>query len=174
MAWCWDLPLYCVANHFTFLKCIKSRYAPPPHTHTNAFSISNHSTDSAPLRDPCSPLNMQENITVGKHTLRVRGLGDFHACKRALVPVLLNSSLATATALPFSGCSGTSCQISTFQKPSQKYDSLEFYGTSEFWYTMRDVLRIGGEYRGATFESAAKVHTVDWPFSLSHLMVVTC
>ena len=127
------------------------------------YSISNHSTDSAPLRDPCSPLNMQENITVGKHTLRVRGLGDFNACKRALVPVLLNSSLATATPFP-SGCSGTSCQISAFQKPSQKYDSLEFYGTSEFWYTMRDVLRIGGEYKVATFESAAKVHQVDCLF----------
>jgi len=104
---------------------------------------------------------MQENITVGRHALRVRGLGDFSACKTALAPVLLNSTLATATPLPDSSCSGTSCKISEFQRPSQKYDSLEFYGTSEFWYTMRDVLRIGGKYSAAVFESAAKVRPVD-------------
>lgn len=38
---------------------------------------------------------------------------------------------------------------------SLKYKSLDFYGTSEFWYTMRDVLRIGGHYTTYSFEKAS-------------------
>ncbi len=29
---------------------------------------------------------------------------------------------------------------------------MDFYGTSEFWYTMRDVLGIGGAYSAPQFE----------------------
>lgn len=36
-----------------------------------------------------------------------------------------------------------------------KYESLDFYGTSEFWYTMRDVLRIEGHYTAYSYERAA-------------------
>lgn len=36
-----------------------------------------------------------------------------------------------------------------------KYESLDFYGTSEVWYTMRDVLRVGGHYTAYSFEEAA-------------------
>jgi len=32
---------------------------------------------------------------------------------------------------------------------------MDFYGTSEFWYTMRDILRIGGHYTAYSFQSAA-------------------
>ena len=35
------------------------------------------------------------------------------------------------------------------------YKSMEFYGTSEFWYTMRDVLRLGGDYKARNFMTAA-------------------
>lgn len=36
-----------------------------------------------------------------------------------------------------------------------KYDTLDFYGTSEFWYTMRDVLQIGGHYTVYSYEKAS-------------------
>ena len=35
------------------------------------------------------PLGMEENVTVDNHVLKVRGLGDFSGCKRALLPILL-------------------------------------------------------------------------------------
>ena len=38
------------------------------------------------------PLGMEENVTVDDHVLRVRGLGDFSGCKRALLPILLGAS----------------------------------------------------------------------------------
>ena len=38
---------------------------------------------------------------------------------------------------------------------SVQYESMEFYGTSEFWYTMRDVLRLGAQYKARNFEAAA-------------------
>ena len=38
------------------------------------------------------PLGMEENVTVDYHVLKVRGLGDFSGCKRALLPILLGAS----------------------------------------------------------------------------------
>ena len=38
------------------------------------------------------PLGMEENVTVDAHVLKVRGVGDFRGCKKALLPVLFPSS----------------------------------------------------------------------------------
>ena len=48
-----------------------------------------------------------------------------------------------------------SCLFSYRPAVSVNYESMEFYGTSEFWYTMRDVLRLGGDYKARNFETAA-------------------
>lgn len=45
------------------------------------------------------PLGMEENVTVDEHVLKVRGLGDFHGCKRALLPILLGTSDSEAVSL---------------------------------------------------------------------------
>ena len=42
------------------------------------------------LRDPCSPLDYVENITIDGHSIKIRGLGDFKGCKRALLPLVQN------------------------------------------------------------------------------------
>lgn len=113
----------------------------------------NHNGSQLPLaivRDPCIPLHMQESMEVGVVTLKLRGLGDFHACRRALTALLKENS---------TGCSQDSgCQQPSFKRPPVSYDSLPFYGTSEFWYSMRDVLGMGGAYQAASFEKTAKEH----------------
>lgn len=39
------------------------------------------------------------------------------------------------------------------------FSNSEFYGFSEFFYCMEDVLRIGGQYDSDKYSQAAKVHT---------------
>ena len=39
-----------------------------------------------------------------------------------------------------------------------EYRHLEFYGLSEFWYSMHDLLMVGEDYSRADFERAAKVN----------------
>jgi Golgi nucleoside diphosphatase len=42
-------------------------------------------------------------------------------------------------------------------QPPIVFRNSEFYGFSEFWYTMEDVFRIGGLYGSKKFEEEAKV-----------------
>ena len=45
----------------------------------------------------------------------------------------------------------------SFKRPPVKFSKLEFFGTSEFFYTMRDTLRIAGQYTASKFNAKAKV-----------------
>ena len=112
-----------------------------------------------PVPDPCLPLNMEETIALGQKTLTLRGTGSFDVCRTALRPVLKgNASLE---------CTDKTCKVAhSFKKPPVKYTNLEFFGTSEFFYTMRDTLRIAGEYSVNKFNTRAKVH--------SHVCVCVC
>lgn len=103
------------------------------------------------LQDPCSPLGMYEDIAAEDRTLSLRGTGDFDSCRAALLPVLLGNATQ-------SSCVDRTCRVaSSFQRPAVKYNHLEFLGTSEFFYTMRDVLRMAGNYDADSFERSAKV-----------------
>jgi len=42
-------------------------------------------------------------------------------------------------------------------QPEVNFDNSEFYGFSEFHYTMEDILRIGGKYDYAHFRRSAQV-----------------
>lgn len=101
--------------------------------------------------DPCAPVDMQESVAVAGRTLMLQGTGEFASCKRAVLPILQASS----------NCSegGAACLSSTFTAPPINA-KMEFYGFSEFWYTMEDVFRMGGAYDKHQFEEAATVsHT---------------
>ena len=37
------------------------------------------------------------------------------------------------------------------------YGEVEFYGFSEYWYSMHDVLRIGGQYSASKMKQAVEV-----------------
>ena len=86
-------------------------------------------------------------------TLSLHGSGDFDSCRAALLPVLLGN----ATQSP---CVDRTCRVaSSFKRPAVKYQLLEFLGTSEFFYTTRDVLRMAGSYDADSFERSAKVRS---------------
>ena len=103
------------------------------------------------VTSPCLPPDLTENITLGEdHHVRLKGAGNFHGCKRALL-ALLNKGKASRP------CVDGLCH-DTFSVPGGvEYRHLEFYGLSEFWYSMHDLLMVGGDYKHAEFERAAKV-----------------
>ncbi|XP_064382622.1 ectonucleoside triphosphate diphosphohydrolase 7-like [Halichondria panicea] len=114
------------------------------------FNTSNHTALRGPiLKDPCSQQGLTENVTLSANRwVRVRGSGNFPSCRTALL---------TGTAVSNGSCGPKAClegEKSAFEKPPGYlgYASMNFYGTSEFWYTMRDVLGIGGAYSAREFE----------------------
>ena len=114
--------------------------------------------DALPVRlfDPCAPVDMREGVPVSGRTLTLHGTGEFSACKRALLPILQTPS----------NCSvgGAACTSDTFTAPPIS-EEMEFYGFSEFWYTMQDVFKMGGAYEKQQFEEAAIVrHRTHTPF----------
>ena len=38
------------------------------------------------------PLGREENVTVDRHIMKVRGVGDFKGCKKALLPILVGGT----------------------------------------------------------------------------------
>ena len=107
------------------------------------------------LLDPCAPVDMHEAVTSGGRALTLHGTGDFGACKSALLPILQGPS----------NCSeeqSTACTSDVLSAPPIDI-KMEFYGFSEFWYTMDDVLRMGGAYEKHKFEEAASVSCCSLP-----------
>ena len=45
-----------------------------------------------------------------------------------------------------------------------RLENKEFYGFSEFWYTMEDVLGLGGVYHQDIFEEASEVNAHIWTY----------
>ena len=109
-------------------------------------------TTSEEVKDPCLPSNMEETVTLEDKTLTLRGTGDFVSCRTALRPVLQGNATAE--------CNDRTCKVThSFAKPPVRFTNLEFFGTSEFFYTMRDTLRIAGHYSATDFSRRAQVQS---------------
>ena len=101
---------------------------------------------SPEILDPCLPQGM---VLEGRENpyYKFKGLGDYHKCQEALIP-LLNASVP---------CPVQPCTFNGVYQPEINFYNSEFYGFSEFWYTMEDVYRIGGQYEADIFDAQAKV-----------------
>lgn len=101
------------------------------------------------IRDPC----LQAGLTVKarepeyEENYNFTGTGNYFECKEALIP-LLNLSIP---------CNVMPCSMNGVHQPTISYHNSQFYGFSEFWYTMEDVFRIGGLYEHEIFETHARV-----------------
>lgn len=105
-------------------------------------------TSSAyPLRDPCLPQSLEETVSQDKKDLFLKGSGDYDKCQERLKP-LLNLTVP---------CEKEPCSFNGIFQPDVRFNNSEFYGFSEYWYCMEDVLRIGGVYEYEKFQKAAKV-----------------
>ncbi|XP_047236257.1 ectonucleoside triphosphate diphosphohydrolase 4 isoform X2 [Girardinichthys multiradiatus] len=100
-------------------------------------------TAESPLLDPCLPTDLQDEIGPSTQRLHLRGTGDFDECRQILQP-FLNRTNESQTSL------------SGIFQPTIDYSNSQFYGFSEFYYCMEDVLRMGGDYNASKYAQAAK------------------
>ncbi|XP_078587377.1 ectonucleoside triphosphate diphosphohydrolase 4-like isoform X1 [Branchiostoma floridae x Branchiostoma japonicum] len=101
---------------------------------------------STSIRDPCLPRDMPlEHTTQDDRHIHFKGTGDYSACRINLQP-FLNKTVP---------CQKQPCSFNGVYQPNIDFKNSEFYGFSEFWYSMEDVLRIGGKYEYKKFEKAA-------------------
>ena len=100
------------------------------------------------IYDPCLPKHMLDTVTLedGRH-MTVEGTGNWLHCQDASRS-LLNQSVT---------CMKKPCSINGVFQPEIDYYNSAFYGFSEFWYTMEDVMRMGGHYDYNQFSKASKV-----------------
>ncbi|XP_056227004.1 ectonucleoside triphosphate diphosphohydrolase 7-like isoform X2 [Seriola aureovittata] len=99
-------------------------------------------SEEKPYLDPCLPVGLSESVVRGNHTLHLRGQGDWARCQEAVQPFLGLHN-------------GTMSPGGIYQAPIN-FSNSEFYGFSEFYYCMEDVLRIGGQYDSDKYSRAAK------------------
>ena len=126
--------------------------------------------------DPCLPVNYLENVTLpinpdqftvgneddstqrelreqlrsDSNTVYMKGTGDWEKCYESLKPFASSKE-------SYSKCASSSCPDAGIKVPSIQFESSEFFGFSEFWYSMEDVLRMGGPYMANKFHDAARV-----------------
>ncbi|XP_077991971.1 ectonucleoside triphosphate diphosphohydrolase 4-like isoform X2 [Glandiceps talaboti] len=115
---------------------------------------------NTPIQDPCLPSDMPDEIKdTSDKKYYLRGTGDFDACRSKILPLL-------DLQMP---CQKEPCSINGVYQPHFSYHNSEFYGFSEFWYSMEDVLRMGGPYDYVTFQKAAKNFcSSKWPVLEEH------
>lgn len=109
--------------------------------------------ETHPITDQCFPSGMKrktvDDAKVDHHFL---GSGNFDKCKAELLPL-------TNKTVP---CRHHPCSVNGVHQPSID-SSMEFFGFSEFWYTMEDVFGIGGHYNYDSFTAKAKEFcSKDW------------
>ncbi|XP_062244276.1 ectonucleoside triphosphate diphosphohydrolase 7-like [Platichthys flesus] len=98
-------------------------------------------TEDKPYLDPCLPAGLSDTVVRENRTLYLRGQGTWAECQRSV--------------LPFLGLhNGTMSPGGVYQAPIN-FSNSEFYGFSEFYYCMEDVLRIGGQYDSEKYSRAA-------------------
>ncbi|KAM6939744.1 ectonucleoside triphosphate diphosphohydrolase 7-like [Xenentodon cancila] len=99
-------------------------------------------SEDKPYLDPCLPVGMSDTVVRDNRTLYLRGQGDWTRCQEAVRPFLGLHN-------------GTMSPQGVYQAPIN-FSNSEFFGFSEFFYCMEDVLRIGGRYHSEKYAQAAK------------------
>ncbi|XP_059083836.1 ectonucleoside triphosphate diphosphohydrolase 7-like isoform X2 [Tigriopus californicus] len=134
-------------------------------------------TSQQRIKDPCLPFHFDDSVTInldpnmyhipfnlsdnfGPSTqIHLTGTGNWRKCFETLKDF-------AKTKEPFAKCEGKNCPDAGIKIPSIQFENSEFFAFSEFWYSMEDVLKMGGPYIHSKFESAAK-HFCETPWELT-------
>ena len=103
-----------------------------PQTSHSLFSSSQSSSSPIQINDAdCLPRGYSANYTRDNRAITITGEGDFQSCAQALVTLLnLNTT-----------CKRKPCSLNGIYQPSINYEAHDFYGFSEFWYTMEGIVK---------------------------------
>lgn len=120
-------------------------------------NISSHSitglTKDHPIKDPCLPKGMPETVDYHGSTIHLVGSGKLQSCQDLLVQ-LLNLSAP---------CVKEPCSFNGVFQPSLDFQTTDFYGFSEYFYTTEDILRMSGSYNYNSFVKAAQDYcSTEW------------
>ncbi|KAM3726936.1 Nucleoside-diphosphatase mig-23 [Dirofilaria immitis] len=97
-------------------------------------------TSKSYIRDPCLPVNLLKTVkSKDGSQFNRKGIGDWDTCIKNLT-----SLLATAVVNP--ECYSQKCLFGLVRSPSISLSEIELYGFSEYWFSLENVLSMGGEY----------------------------
>ena len=113
------------------------------------FLLSCLPSSSGAYLDPCLPKECTEKGTHKEKQYSFLGTGEYLKCQKLILP-LLNVTKP---------CPKKPCSFNSVYQPPIDYEKAEFYGFSEYWYSMHDVLRIGGQYSASNMKQAVEVST---------------
>ncbi|CAJ0954213.1 unnamed protein product, partial [Mesorhabditis belari] len=98
----------------------------------------NGETNGSHVRDECLPVNLQQLATNddGSQFMK-KGVGDWDSCVNRLSALIDPGS--SQTCLP-------QCFFGNVAAPELNLSEMQFFGFSEFWYSVDNVLQLGGQY----------------------------
>ncbi|VDO97384.1 unnamed protein product [Heligmosomoides polygyrus] len=103
------------------------------------------------VRDECMPVNLQKVINRSDGTVFVRkGIGDWEGCVKQISNLLTKPS-----ANPKSLCK-PNCFFGNVAAPMVSLSSMVLYGFSEYWYSLDEVLSLGGPYNHTVIAEKSK------------------
>ncbi|KAI1277974.1 Ectonucleoside triphosphate diphosphohydrolase 7 [Halotydeus destructor] len=111
------------------------------------------------LVDPCLAkdsyeiVNLTSSVNNQTYELETKGAGNYDVCRTKLLEIL--DPKREVDQKCSSGNSSNSCPLRQLQKTRVSFSDSEFYGFSELWYTLNDVLGLGGQYDYFKFKKAA-------------------
>ncbi|XP_025016970.1 ectonucleoside triphosphate diphosphohydrolase 7 isoform X2 [Tetranychus urticae] len=108
------------------------------------------------LKDPCLCKNCPLNRTVtslngSQYNLSLIGTGVFEHCEANLRNLIAPKYEIN----PVCPVKNTTCPLKQLSETRVSFADSEFFGFSELWYSMEDVLGVGGKYNYFNFKKAA-------------------
>ncbi|KAF8356209.1 mig-23 [Pristionchus pacificus] len=100
-------------------------------------SLSDSLENGTLSRDSCLPINLQKEVirADGSKFMR-KGTGDWIDCTARLTDIVTNAKTKCAD----------SCFFGSAPAPKMSLNDVEIYGFSEYWFSVEDVLGLGGAY----------------------------
>ncbi|CAG9537364.1 unnamed protein product [Cercopithifilaria johnstoni] len=107
-------------------------------------------TNKSYIRDPCLPVNLLKTVKSkdGSQFIR-KGVGDWDTCIKNV------TSLLMATVVN-SNCYTEKCLFGLVRSPPISLSEIELYGFSEYWFSLENVLSVGGNYDFSKTASRAR------------------